>query len=157
MSIILKHCNKCDSTKGLDDFHNDKDKKDGLSTTCKPCKIDTSIKHYLKDPAKVIKRVSTYYENDKQTAKDTSWKSSLKIKYNLTIDQWNEMFNSQGGKCKICSIHQSKLNRRLAVDHCRSTSKVRGLLCDTCNRGIGFLKESQEILEAAIKYLKDSE
>lgn len=80
----------------------------------------------------------------------------LQKNFGITLEQFNEMFNSQEGKCRICNKHQSELRITLAVDHNHQTGKIRGLLCDGCNRGIGFLKESKEILENAIKYLGET-
>jgi hypothetical protein len=70
--------------------------------------------------------------------------------YNITLDDYNKLFLKQEGKCKIC--HQSF--ESLIVDHNHKTNKVRGLLCDNCNCGIGFLKENTDILLEAIEYLK---
>ena len=56
--------------------------------------------------------------------------------------------------CAICKTHSDLLPRNLAVDHCHTTGKVRGLLCTNCNIGLGMLKDSSEILNLAIKYLK---
>ena len=54
--------------------------------------------------------------------------------------------------CEICNI--SKENVRLVFDHDHKTNKFRGILCDACNTGIGFLKDNIEILLSAIKYLE---
>lgn len=59
------------------------------------------------------------------------------------------MVINQNNKCLICC----KV-KKLVVDHDHNTGLVRGLLCDTCNRGIGYLKEEVEILRNAIKYLE---
>jgi len=70
---------------------------------------------------------------------------------------YNDLFAEQQGKCAICSIHQTQLKKSLAVDHCHKTGEVRGLLCSSCNTGIGQLKDSCDLLEKAIKYLKPKE
>jgi hypothetical protein len=57
--------------------------------------------------------------------------------------------NSQQRRCAICLQLKP-----LVVDHCHTTNVVRGLLCHQCNVGIGFLNDSCEILENAVKYLK---
>ena len=81
-----------------------------------------------------------------------SWRS----KYGISRSDYNEWFHSQNGACGICNIHQSELKNSLAVDHDHETGKVRGLLCTTCNTGLGKLGDSIEGLEAAIEYLKES-
>jgi hypothetical protein len=64
-----------------------------------------------------------------------------------------ELYAEQQGKCKICGL-EPKTARGLHVDHCHSTSKVRGLLCHGCNVSIGSMKEDPEILSKAIEYLR---
>lgn len=76
--------------------------------------------------------------------------SSLKFFYGIGIEVWDKIFDSQGGKCAICS---STVN--LCLDHNHETKEIRGILCRQCNAGIGLLKDSPEILELAAKYLKD--
>jgi hypothetical protein len=73
--------------------------------------------------------------------------------------EYHTLFTEQGGKCAICGAiagHRSKFGKicRLAIDHNHRTKKVRGLLCNNCNRGLGRFKDSIENLEAAIRYLK---
>jgi hypothetical protein len=73
--------------------------------------------------------------------------------------QYNALLQAQSSKCAICGAtqgHRSCGGRvcRLAVDHDHHTGKVRGLLCNNCNRGLGRFKDSVEILEAAVRYLK---
>ena len=78
--------------------------------------------------------------------------AQLKHNYGISLDQYNQLFIDQNGCCGICSIHQSELSRALAVDHDHSTNEIRGLLCSSCNTGLGLLQDSSELLESAIKY-----
>ena len=83
----------------------------------------------------------------------------LKTRYNITSEKYTEMLISQGGVCAICeqkeTVQHNTSNRvqKLAVDHCHVTGKVRGLLCQDCNRGIAKFHDDTKILENAIKYL----
>lgn len=54
-------------------------------------------------------------------------------------------------KCEICS----KQLDVPYVDHCHTTKKVRGILCNKCNFGIGHFDDNPALLESAIRYLKD--
>jgi len=78
----------------------------------------------------------------------------LKRKFGITPEQYDLMFTMQNGYCAICNIHQSKLKYRLAVDHCHTTGKVRGLLCSACNKALGVFNDSITTLNVAIKYLE---
>lgn len=61
------------------------------------------------------------------------------------------MFDSQGGKCAICS---TDIDHSAHVDHCHTTNKIRSLLCGHCNKGLGHFKDSSEVLALASAYLK---
>lgn len=80
---------------------------------------------------------------------------NLKNHFNMTLDDYDEMYRNQSGCCAICGTHQSELGRTLCVDHNHITGEIRGLLCNDCNTAIGKLKtdEGIELLQKAIKYL----
>jgi hypothetical protein len=75
----------------------------------------------------------------------------IKAAYNISFEQYEAMKVAQDFKCAIClkALEASQF----CIDHCHTTGKVRGLLCQTCNRGIGLLKDSTTVLVNAIKYL----
>lgn len=71
------------------------------------------------------------------------------------MNDYDRLFSLQKGKCAICMQPQnSSRNKALAVDHDHTTGKVRGLLCDTCNRALGLFKDDIFILSMSIEYLK---
>ncbi len=78
-------------------------------------------------------------------------------KYGISIDDFNEMFALQNGKCAICGKHQTEFKKILHIDHCHETNKFRGLLCSNCNTAIGLLKDDIENLRCAILYLNRKE
>jgi len=63
------------------------------------------------------------------------------------------MICDQAGRCAICGTPEQE-GKKLAVDHCHSTGKIRDLLCDRCNAGIGYFLEKSELLIAAAEYLR---
>ena len=75
--------------------------------------------------------------------------------YGITAEDWDEMYNAQGGRCGICDTHQSEQKRRMDVDHNHSTGKVRALLCTNCNTAVGLVKESVEIANKLAVYLTE--
>lgn len=86
------------------------------------------------------------------------WDRYLKAEYGISEIEYDAMVLQQNGLCAICGqpetvTHKGKL-KRLSIDHNHSTEKVRGLLCDRCNHGIGLFKESAARLLSAIKYLE---
>lgn len=55
--------------------------------------------------------------------------------------------------CEICGVSEEDYGRRLSLDHCHSSGKVRGLLCQPCNLGLGSFRDKPEVLLAAAAYL----
>jgi hypothetical protein len=86
--------------------------------------------------------------------KDSVRKWYLKTTYGLVPEQYDALYSRHDGKCYIC---MEKKEYYLHVDHNHETGKVRGLLCNPCNRAIGLLKEDINILKSAIEYLKHFE
>ena len=78
-------------------------------------------------------------------------------KYGIDADQYDRMVESQNNKCKICGTDEPRGTGGWKVDHCHSTGKVRGLLCNNCNLGLGYFKDNIKSLEAAIQYLIHSQ
>lgn len=91
---------------------------------------------------------------------DKSKEYTLKYKYNLTQEQYDQMLEKQHGVCKICKQPETTVARgkqlTLAVDHCHATGAVRGLLCVGCNTGLGHFKDDPSLLTAAIDYINQS-
>jgi hypothetical protein len=78
---------------------------------------------------------------------------NLKKIYGLSLADYARMKEAQGGKCAICGSSDSRGRGDLHVDHCHATGSVRGLLCTSCNNGLGRFRDSPELLRAAIEYL----
>jgi hypothetical protein len=77
-------------------------------------------------------------------------RSRLQRMYGLAPDRYEAMVVAQGGACAICG----SVPERLTVDHDHGDGHVRGLLCASCNGGIGKLKDDPELLLKAARYLK---
>lgn len=74
-------------------------------------------------------------------------------KYGVSPAMHDLLYVEQDGCCAICGKHQSELDKALHLDHCHKTGTVRGLLCATCNLGIGQFQDDPEIIESAIAFL----
>lgn len=91
--------------------------------------------------------------------KDLGWSNSyLKRTYNITVQDYKEMFREQKGICKICGeegfVMAKHHKTKLVVDHCHTTGKVRGLLCHKCNQALGLFQDSVKNLTTAASYIK---
>jgi len=74
-------------------------------------------------------------------------------RYGISIDEFESLWNRQNGVCAICGISLKEIKYR--IDHDHNTGKVRGLLCISCNTGVGLFKDSPVILTGAVRYLED--
>lgn len=108
------------------------------------------------------KYVRKWRTEDRKLNPEKYWESqhasSLKRNYSISLDLYKDMFNSQGGTCAICNKPESKPRKNgayhLSVDHNHVTGKIRGLLCNNCNRAIGMFKDDIDALKKAIEYLE---
>ena len=123
-----KTCPKCERVLKLKRFHKNKARPDGYNDTCRKCWA-------------------------KYQAEQT-----LKRKFGMTPDEYDTLLEAQGGGCAICGVTAGMVRigkqLRLPVDHCHATGRVRGILCDDCNNGLGRFKDDPKLLERAVKYLK---
>lgn len=92
-----------------------------------------------------------YMKKYQQKFPEGMWRRTIKSRYGVTEEQYNRMAKAQGGVCAICGTVPTK---RFSIDHNHVTKQVRGLLCNKCNMGLGYFKDSISSLEAAAKYLK---
>lgn len=76
----------------------------------------------------------------------------LRHRYGITPEDEAEMFARQDGKCAICGEAPVE-GQRLVIDHCHTEGVVRGMLCDPCNKGLGFFRDDPTRLAAALQYL----
>jgi hypothetical protein len=94
-------------------------------------------KDYSQQDTRKVARRSTRYKN----------------RYGITLEDYDEMYKSQKGLCAICG-NPPKMGQRLYVDHNHETKKVRALLCQACNSGLGNFKEQITLLSNAIAYIE---
>jgi len=75
-------------------------------------------------------------------------------RYGITPEAWDELFDTQGRRCKICRSDTPTTKRGWHVDHCHNSDVVRGILCQKCNQGLGNFRDNAEFLVSAAAYLK---
>lgn len=82
----------------------------------------------------------------------------LRNLYGISSADYDRMLEEQDGVCAVCGGNATTHNHTegLVVDHCHETGKVRGLLCDWCNRAEGLLRSSPENALALYHYLMES-
>lgn len=79
----------------------------------------------------------------------------LRRKYDITVDQYDALLESQGGGCAICTRKPGRTP--LHVDHCHDTGVVRGILCHQCNWYLGTIEASVETRTKLFAYLEKAD
>lgn len=72
-------------------------------------------------------------------------------KPHISVEQYDEMLDNQGGRCLICRKKPGRV--RLSLDHDHKTGRIRGLLHQRCNRALGPFEYDDQIIENVIDYL----
>jgi hypothetical protein len=131
--MSLRTCTRCGHEGPLEDFAKDKRAKYGRRNTCKPC-MNKNTKAWQDVPG-----------NRKN--------SILKGTYGITLEEYEERLEAQGGCCAICYRSPQEVEKALGVDHNHETNQIRGLLCDKCNFALGHLNDDPDLLIRAASYL----
>lgn len=134
---MSKICKRCNVEKPEDEFYfkYNQGGKSYRRGTCKQCYIQ------------ITKTQAKPYDSE------TDYLRRVPMRYGISVEQYQNLLAKQSGKCAICK-QESK--RRLCIDHCHQTNQVRGLLCHHCNRALGLMQDSPEIIRSMLSYLKSS-
>ena len=133
-----------------------------------PDKVKESNNNWTKNNRNKKNAHAKKYRDSHKTEVEILWndwytKNKLRVRenkfkrvYGLTNEDYDKMLQEQNFCCKICGIKNSETKQGyLVVDHCHKSGKVRSLLCNGCNTGLGLLKENPEVLEKAAQYLRN--
>ncbi len=120
----MKTCTKCGETKEQDQFRKHRN-------ACKKC----------------CRVAGKKYQTPEQ-----KFKWAIKTKYDLSLEQYEQMLIDQNNQCYICNAEE-----KLVIDHCHESGKVRGLLCNHCNLVLGHAKDNPALLRLAANYLERAE
>jgi hypothetical protein len=132
---MTKQCKTCKEPKPLVEFRfNTKGKYSWHENNCKKCNLERGKERNQQFP-RIRKN------------------GILKRKFGITIEDFDALLERQNGKCAICEVPHDLVKYGLRVDHDHKTGKVRSLLCDTCNKGLGYFKDSSTLIQKAIDYL----
>jgi hypothetical protein len=136
----MKICTSCKQELDESNFWKNKSTKDGLQSQCKTCWQAVTNRYLQGDTRLKYLRIRR--------------NRHLVNKYGITLEEYEVMLKKQNGVCYICKGKPEDKN--MAVDHCHDTGKVRGILCENCNRGIGMFKHNVTLLKSAINYLQNT-
>jgi hypothetical protein len=145
-------CRECGETKHVTEFPRHKREPTGRHGVCKGC-------HRVREKDRREANPEEFLERRRTVGKA----SELRRYYGITLDDYREMVEAQGGGCAICGATAEASGRHLCVDHdhrcCPGRKRscgqcIRGLLCSNCNRAIGWLGDDPDLAEKAAAYLR---
>jgi hypothetical protein len=132
----MKRCSKCLKTKPLSEFRKHR-------RSCIECEY-AQARQWRKDNSDKVKQYAQRY--------------NIKKLYGAEYEDIVELYKLQNGKCMICEIekplHGANPADTLHIDHDHITGQIRGLLCTSCNNGLGRFKDTPELLRKAADYLE---
>lgn len=144
--MVTKRCYTCGEVKPISSYGLNGQNKDGHFGSCKLCR-----NAYLR----------SRYDSDNPAQRESQRWRQIKHNYGITKAEWLAMYAAQEGLCGICSKPLSTEQFKTAgnrqstcIDHDHDTHKVRGLLCHSCNLGIGNMQHDVATLQRAIEYLE---
>lgn len=146
---MQKVCTGCSVEKPFNAFEKRKAGKYGLHSQCKTCRSVKRKERYEAQRDDILKKQNEY--RAEKTHPREYW---LKKDYGITQDDFEHISEQQNHVCAICGGVEPK-RKYLSVDHCHKSGKVRGLLCNTCNRAIGLFKDDIQVIQKAAEYLKE--
>ena len=132
---------------------------------CYQCGQEKSLSDYKRVGvnASPMRNCRECYTSNRRNNRETGVKFDQKHyyfedNYGITFEEYQERLDLQGGVCAICDSPPPEGQRKkfLCVDHDHETGEVRGILCDSCNRGIGLLGDNVDRLSIAISYLNQN-
>jgi len=164
----MKLCKRCNTNKTLELFSKHKKCKDGYQGTCLDCTASITKNWAMTNRARKDE-TDRQYEERNPMRKSISRRRRQEIepyrvaieelehnminRYGISLEEYGHLFNNQGGRCKICGRLHTEFARGLVIDHDHVTGQVRGLLCDPCNRALGYFQEKITNLNSAIEYI----
>lgn len=150
----MKTCYVCKQTKDIGSFYEDKSQCKGYSSACRECSRAKNRAWRDKNKQKASDYRKQYYKDNRARRIEVARDMSFKKRYGISLQEYEACVLLQSNKCLICGSNRT--SRRLAVDHCHKTGKIRGLLCSKCNLGLGNFDDNIDFLSKAIQYLKSA-
>ena len=130
--MALKVCRTCKQEKPISKFDKNPTGSHGVRGTCRECRCGN---------------------------RERTRRHNIKAKYGITLNDFMKMYENQDGRCAICNKEievyatRDRMTDIANIDHCHETGKIRSLLCNHCNTGLGKFMDDPDLLIKAAEYL----
>ncbi len=169
----MKTCAKCGEEKDREEFSPDRRKRDGLYSRCKFCRREDSREYREENREHVRQSQMDWVKKNpgKVNVSNRNWRGANR--FSVAMQQSRSVAKKRGylpcsataeeieyaftGKCEMCGVPEMELNKKLQMDHNHETGEFRGFLCGKCNKALGLLNDSRELLTNALRYLTTCE
>lgn len=157
----MKKCSVCHEEKDFTEFYKRNASPDGLAYECNKChkirnkgrqRQDYKSRWYQDNKDQLSEKAKEYYKDNKNVRRLTL---ANKL-YGVSAEEYFSLYEKYSSSCAICKVSEEKLARFLNIDHDHETGEVRGLLCNSCNLGLGVFKDNKELLKKAWEYLEEN-
>ena len=155
-----KQCSQCKQVKPLTEFHK-KVGGNGYRSACKVCRnqSESRAQRYAQNPEKNrarklawAKAHPEYIQRKKLRDKELGYYKRYQVSRR---SDYQAILTSQDGKCAICGADRDRVgDKSLALDHDHATGEIRGILCHSCNTGLGLFQDDPARLREAANYLE---
>ncbi len=150
--ILIKVCTKCGLNQPISNFNKQSECRGGRNSRCKSCISEYKKKWKIVNKEAVRLKGAKYYQENRARLCKLGRIAKLKRDYGLTEEEFNKMKVQQNNACAICG-NKAK-GKNLDIDHCHKSGRVRQLLCNCCNTGLGYFKDNSLLLVAASQYIE---
>lgn len=162
----MKVCSSCKIRKVNAEFPKNRDGKYGIHSLCTDCKNEQTRVRYQNNVEKERIRTKIKRQTARELGKEWAFRSAppskaraghLKRRYGLTLEQFDQILESQGGVCYICRRPPSAFKKSLHIDHAHTGPRagvIRGALCWACNTELIGKHIDPSIFERAAAYLR---
>lgn len=147
----MRRCIECQQEKPLTSefWHKASNNSEGFHVRCKPCRTEQQRQYRAKN------REKQTLKNRERARRPDVRKRASASRYKTTVEHIMSFYD---GQCSICKANldwaTTIRKEQPCVDHCHQSGEIRGILCCSCNAGLGQFKDSPDMLSEAIKYLK---
>jgi len=151
VSIGKKACHTCRRVLDVKYFSSLKCRSTGYAGSCRYCRYVYEHER-TGDERELLSEEQYYYrKSDAEKAEEKYIKEQVK-QHNITSETVKKFLNTK--ECEICGKSEEEEGKRLALDHCHKTDKVRGRLCGDCNTTLGKFNDDPMLLRKAADYLE---